>query len=216
MATAFADSGYQADKKKRYPIDTAAHTRSAATFFARETNRAKYTKEQQDTIDAKISAAKKKFGIGESKAAPAVVAIAAPAAALTADDVRAIVAEAVSKAAPAPAAPLDLSPLTDAVAAIGTSFEAHKADLDNRLAVVTTAATAATERAASAEKTLAAVVGKAAEATAAGGIPTSQTDGTVKEHPATGEVHKAAAPALPPGSSSLMAAIHAQRYGEQD
>lgn len=61
----YADPGYQDDKKKRYPLDTAAHVKAAASYFGMEKNRSKYTAEQQKKIDAAIKAAEKKLGIGE-------------------------------------------------------------------------------------------------------------------------------------------------------
>ncbi len=62
----YADDGLRADKKKRYPIDTEEHVRAAASYFGMEKNRSKYSSEDQKKIDAKINAAKKKFGIGDS------------------------------------------------------------------------------------------------------------------------------------------------------
>ena len=60
----YADPGYQDDKKKRYPLDTEEHVRAAASYFGRPRNRKKYSKDQQEKIDSKIDAAKKKFKIG--------------------------------------------------------------------------------------------------------------------------------------------------------
>jgi len=57
----FADA-----KNKKYPLDTAQHVRAAASYFGMPKNRAKYSSADQKTIDGKISAAKKKFGIGQS------------------------------------------------------------------------------------------------------------------------------------------------------
>lgn len=59
----YADPGYQDDGKKRYPLDTAAHTRAAASYFGRDSNRGHYTAAQQTHIDQAIRAAEKKFGI---------------------------------------------------------------------------------------------------------------------------------------------------------
>jgi hypothetical protein len=53
-------------KNKKYPIDTPAHVASAASYFGMPKNRAKYSKEDQTTIDKRIRAAKWKFKIGES------------------------------------------------------------------------------------------------------------------------------------------------------
>ena len=52
-------------KNKKYPIDTPAHIASAASYFGMPKNRAKYSKEDQTTIDKRIRAAKRKFKIGE-------------------------------------------------------------------------------------------------------------------------------------------------------
>lgn len=57
---AFAD-----EKNKKYPLDTAAHVRNAASRFGDQKNRGKYSAEDQKTIQGHIDAAKKKFGIGE-------------------------------------------------------------------------------------------------------------------------------------------------------
>ena len=59
----YADPGYQADKKKRYPVDTAGHARSAWAYINKAKNAAKYTADQVTLIKGKIKAAAKKFGI---------------------------------------------------------------------------------------------------------------------------------------------------------
>lgn len=59
----YADPGYQADKKKRYPIDTAEHCRAAWSYINQAGNAAKYTPEQVASIKAKIKAAAKKCGV---------------------------------------------------------------------------------------------------------------------------------------------------------
>jgi hypothetical protein len=56
----FADS-----KNKKYPLDTPDHVRSAASYFGKAHNRSEYSQEDQTIIDKRISAAKKKFNIGE-------------------------------------------------------------------------------------------------------------------------------------------------------
>ena len=56
----FADA-----KNKKYPLDTAKHVRAAASYFGMPKNRAKYSSADAKTIDGKITAAKKKFGIGD-------------------------------------------------------------------------------------------------------------------------------------------------------
>lgn len=63
----YADIGYQEDKKPRYPIDTEEHVRAALSYFGMPKNRAKYTKEQIEKIQARIDKAKEKFKIGEEK-----------------------------------------------------------------------------------------------------------------------------------------------------
>lgn len=54
---AFADPGFQADRKKRYPLDSEQHIRAAWGYIHREANRAPYTKAQLDHIEARIVAA---------------------------------------------------------------------------------------------------------------------------------------------------------------
>lgn len=53
----YADPGYQADKKKRYPVDTAAHIRAAWNYISKDKNAAKYSAEQVKSIKAKIVSA---------------------------------------------------------------------------------------------------------------------------------------------------------------
>jgi hypothetical protein len=59
----YADQGFQKDGKKRYPIDTKAHVRSAWSYINKASNAAKYTAKQVAVIKRKIIAAAKKFGI---------------------------------------------------------------------------------------------------------------------------------------------------------
>jgi len=59
----YADPGYQADGKKRYPLDSAAHCRAAWSYINMPKNAAEYTSEQLASIKSKIQAAAKKFGI---------------------------------------------------------------------------------------------------------------------------------------------------------
>jgi hypothetical protein len=61
----YGDVTFADEKNKKYPLDTPAHTRSAASYFGMPKNRAKYSEADQKSIDAKIAAAKKKFGIGD-------------------------------------------------------------------------------------------------------------------------------------------------------
>ena len=60
---AYADPGYQADKKKRYPIDTAKHVRAAWSYINQADNAKAYSSAQLRRIKSKIKAAAKKFGI---------------------------------------------------------------------------------------------------------------------------------------------------------
>jgi phage head maturation protease len=54
---AFADPGYQADGKKRYPIDSERHIRAAWNFINRPSNAKRYTAAQLDKIRTRIIAA---------------------------------------------------------------------------------------------------------------------------------------------------------------
>lgn len=58
----YADPGYQADKKKRYPLDTDAHVTAAWGYINQKDNAGKYTPEQLAKIKSKIKAAMKKHG----------------------------------------------------------------------------------------------------------------------------------------------------------
>ena len=51
-------------KNKKYPIDTPAHVRAAASYFGMAKNRSKYSQEEQDTIQRNINAAEKQFKLG--------------------------------------------------------------------------------------------------------------------------------------------------------
>lgn len=63
----YADPGYQADKKKRYPLPDAAHCRSAWSYINVPKNADKYTPAQLKRIKSKIKAAAKKFGVDISE-----------------------------------------------------------------------------------------------------------------------------------------------------
>jgi hypothetical protein len=56
-AVEYADPGYQADGKKRYPIDTERHIRAAWTFISRPSNAQRYSATQLDQVKARIIAA---------------------------------------------------------------------------------------------------------------------------------------------------------------
>jgi hypothetical protein len=68
----YADPGYQDDGKKRYPLDSEEHCRSAWSYINQAENADMYTAEQLAHIKARILAAGKKYGIDfEVKAAAA-------------------------------------------------------------------------------------------------------------------------------------------------
>ncbi len=52
-------------KNKKYPIDTPEHVRAALSYWGRAKNRNEYSKEDQDTITKRITAAAKRMKIGE-------------------------------------------------------------------------------------------------------------------------------------------------------
>ena len=56
----YADPGYQADGKKRYPIDTERHIRAAWDYIHKLNNRRPYSAEQLTTIENRIISAWKK------------------------------------------------------------------------------------------------------------------------------------------------------------
>lgn len=60
----YGDVKFADAKNKKYPLDTEAHVRAAASYFGMPKNRDKYSAEDQKTIAAAIAAAEKKFGIG--------------------------------------------------------------------------------------------------------------------------------------------------------
>ena len=59
----YADPGYQSDKQKRYPIDTAAHVRAAWSYINQSKNASAYSGSQLSAIKGRIKSAAKKFGI---------------------------------------------------------------------------------------------------------------------------------------------------------
>ena len=59
----YADPGYQADKKKRYPIDTEAHVRAAWSYINQTKNASPYSAAQVRRIKSRIKTAAKKFNI---------------------------------------------------------------------------------------------------------------------------------------------------------
>ncbi|HVE24930.1 MAG TPA: DUF6582 domain-containing protein, partial [Sporichthya sp.] len=63
----YADPGYQADGKKRYPIDTEEHCKAAWSYINQADNAAKYSSEHLAAIKGRIKAAGKKYGIDFSE-----------------------------------------------------------------------------------------------------------------------------------------------------
>lgn len=61
--TTYADPGLQADKLKRYPIDTAEHVRAALSYIGKQSNAAKYSSGDLAKVKAAIFRAAKSFGI---------------------------------------------------------------------------------------------------------------------------------------------------------
>ncbi len=59
----YADPGFQEDGKKRYPIDTEEHVRSAWSYINKESNASEYSSAELSKIKSKIKAAAKKHGV---------------------------------------------------------------------------------------------------------------------------------------------------------
>lgn len=59
----YADPGYQADKQKRYPLDSAAHCRAAWSYINMPKNASQYSSAHLAEIKGRIKAAGKKYGI---------------------------------------------------------------------------------------------------------------------------------------------------------
>lgn len=59
----YADPGYQADKKKRYPLDSESHCKAAWSYINMPKNAAKYTPEQVAAIKGRVKSALKKYGV---------------------------------------------------------------------------------------------------------------------------------------------------------
>jgi HK97 family phage prohead protease len=59
----YADPGYQADGKKRYPLDSEEHCRAAWSYINQEDNAAKYSSEELAHIKGRIRAALKRYGV---------------------------------------------------------------------------------------------------------------------------------------------------------
>jgi len=59
----YADTGMQADKKARYPLDSKEHVRAAWAYVNQSSNASKYTAPQLATIKGRIKTAAKKFSV---------------------------------------------------------------------------------------------------------------------------------------------------------
>lgn len=59
----YADPGYQADKKPRYPLDSEEHVRAAWSYINQADNASEYSAEQLAHIKREIQSAGKKYGI---------------------------------------------------------------------------------------------------------------------------------------------------------
>lgn len=75
----YADPGYQADGKKRYPIDTEEHCRAAWSYINQSKNAAKYSADDLAKIKKRIMTAGKKFGMEFGSGASNLL-VAAPTA----------------------------------------------------------------------------------------------------------------------------------------
>jgi hypothetical protein len=71
----YADPGYQSDKKKRYPLDTKAHAKSALAYISQKANAAKYTAAQLKRVKGRILSALAKFNVKVSKTESAGAAV---------------------------------------------------------------------------------------------------------------------------------------------
>jgi hypothetical protein len=68
----YADPGYQADGKKRYPLDSAEHVRAALSYIGQERNAGQYSAADLAKVKDAIDRAAKRYGI-EASATEAVV-----------------------------------------------------------------------------------------------------------------------------------------------
>jgi len=64
----YADPGYQADKRKRYPLDTEKRVKAAWSYINKDENAGKYGKGQLNKVRGAIKAAMKKLGIKATEA----------------------------------------------------------------------------------------------------------------------------------------------------
>ena len=63
----YADPGYQADKQKRYPVDTPEHVRAALSYIGKRSNASKYSPGDLAKVKAAIYRAAKRHGIDAYK-----------------------------------------------------------------------------------------------------------------------------------------------------
>lgn len=66
---AYADPGYQDDKKQRYPIDTVEHAKAAWSYVNQGDNASMYDPRSLAKVKMRIQAALKKFGVDEPDSA---------------------------------------------------------------------------------------------------------------------------------------------------
>lgn len=69
----YADPGYQADKVKRYPVDTEAHAKAAWSYIHQAVNADKYSADELSKIRTVISEALEQFGVEKQAAENAPV-----------------------------------------------------------------------------------------------------------------------------------------------
>lgn len=72
----YADPGYRADGKKRYPIDTEEHARAAWAYISKSKNASQYSSADLKKVKGAIMRACKKFGIDVSSVAATGEAVA--------------------------------------------------------------------------------------------------------------------------------------------
>lgn len=62
----YADPGYQADKKKRYPLDSKRHVLAAWSFINQANNQKPYSAAQLKRVKSRIKAALKRYGVDKN------------------------------------------------------------------------------------------------------------------------------------------------------
>jgi hypothetical protein len=88
----YADPGYQGDKKKRYPLDTEKHVRSAWSYINQADNAAKYSAADLKKVKTRVKAAMKRLDIQVSENSTTEALINGT---LSFDDIREMVRSAV-------------------------------------------------------------------------------------------------------------------------